>query len=159
METIAFNPDDIARFWAKVDESGTCWMWTAAKDRDGYGHMKVSTKLRVAHRFSYEVANGPIPSGKQLDHICHAPSCVRPSHLRVVTNKQNQENLTGAYRNSRSGIRGVYWKRATGKWVASVSHNGKARHGGSFSDIAEAERAVIALRNSLFTHNDADRAA
>ena len=157
METITFTPKDLARFWAKVDETGTCWTWTASKDRDGYGQIWFAGKLRVAHRIAYEIANGPIPTGKQLDHICRVPACVRPGHLRVVTNKQNQENLTGAYSNSRSGIRGVNWNSGRRKWAVGVQHNGKAYHGGLFTSLPEAEQAVIALRNRLFTHNELDR--
>ena len=26
-----------ARFWAKVDTSGDCWLWRASCDEDGYG--------------------------------------------------------------------------------------------------------------------------
>jgi len=36
-------------------------------------------------------------------------------------------------------------------------HNGKHYQAGYFDEIADAEAAVIAMRNELFTHNTFDR--
>jgi hypothetical protein len=96
----------------------------------------------------------------QIDHRCHVPLCVRPSHLRPATNKQNAENLRGpTIRNMSSGRRGVYWDRDRQKWHVKVHHNGRTYYGGRFTDLADAEQAAINLRNRFFTQNDADRMA
>ena len=59
---------------------------------------------------------------------------------------------------SASGVRGVHFRNDLRKpWVAVVTHNGKAVRVGSFNSVEEAEAAVIAKRNELFTHNDLDR--
>ena len=81
-----------------------CWEWMAARDRDGYGLFKRSDprKMVRAHRFSYEMAKGPIPDGKQLDHLCRNKSCVNPDHLEPVTNRENQMRAdTPTSRNAR----------------------------------------------------------
>lgn len=91
----------------------------------------------------------------QIDHICRVKHCVRPDHLRAVTNKQNHENMT-AQKRSRTGIRGVYYDKR-GYYYIQVTHNGKRHCGRTYTAIDEAERAAVALRNSLFTHNDIDR--
>lgn len=144
------------RFWSKVDKSGTCWTWQATKTKGDYGTFQWNGRQGLVHRFSYEQAYGPIPEGMYIDHACHTPACVNPAHLRTVTNKQNIENLLGAYRTSATGVRGV--RRAwAGKWRGTVTHNGVRVNVGSYSTIEEAEAAVIAKRNELFTHNDADR--
>jgi hypothetical protein len=144
------------RFWAKVEKTSGCWNWTARKTK-GYGKFWLGTREVQAHRFSYELANGPIPAGKFIDHRCHNGICVNPKHLRVASNKQNMENLAGA--RSNTGVRGVTWNDWTGKYVTAVGHNGKQYSAGHYNTLAEAEAAVVAKRNELFTHNDADRAA
>ena len=76
-------------FWSRVDKSGACWLWTAAKGRKGYGQMRISGKLRIAHRLSWELANGPIPGGLFVCHRCDVTSCVNPAHLFLGTNRDN----------------------------------------------------------------------
>jgi len=140
-----------------TDRSGNCWLWTAYQNPKEYGQLEVNGKLTSPHRVAYELAYGPIPDGMMIDHKCHTPACVNPAHLRACTNKQNGENRAGATVNSKSGVRGVYWNRRQSKWRAEVTHNQHAFHVGYFATIEEAERAVIAKRNELFTHNETDR--
>lgn len=147
------NGDIETNFWNKVDKSGDCWLWTGSlTGRDRRGHLRVNGKTVLAHRFAYELVVGPIPEGMQIDHMCHVPRCCRPEHLRVVTNAQNQQNHSGPKRNSTSGVRGV-WKHRNGRWRARVGRV----HVGYFDSAEEANIAVIAKRNELFTHNDLDR--
>jgi hypothetical protein len=85
------------RFWAKVDKSGDCWQWTAAKCSRGYGAFGVDRKPRRAHRVAYELVVGPIPDGLELDHLCRNPSCVNPEHLEPVTHRENMRRGTGVF--------------------------------------------------------------
>lgn len=148
------------RFWNKVEKTGGCWNWVAHKNRDGYGQFALSKgDAQGAHRIAWILTNGEIPAGLMIDHKCHNRACVNPAHLRLATNKQNRENLPSAYKNSKSGVRGVSWHKPTEKWIALVRHNGKLHHVGLFLDIGEAEKAVTAKRNELFTHNLKDRVA
>ena len=143
------------RFWAKVIKTETCWNWTGAKV-NGYGVVKRDTVQGQAHRYSYEMAKGPIPDGLFIDHICRNPSCVNPDHLRPVTQKQNRENLSQEGRTI-SGFRGVSWHPQRMKWFARVGHANRQYLIGFFDDLEEAKAAVVAKRNELFTHNNADR--
>jgi len=145
-----------SRFWAKVTKTDTCWLWTASTSNGGYGQLSKGSRGKVsATRLSWELANGPIPPGLMLDHRHTCPkNCVRPEHLRLVTDGQNKQNRPGANRNSVSGVRGVSPSR--GRWKVQVQHQGKSVSGGIFSTIEEAEKAAIALRRQLFTHSDMD---
>lgn len=143
------------RFWSKVDKSGECWTWGIGKNKKGYGLFSVDGASRMAHRVSWALSGQVVPPGMQLDHMCHNRGCVRPDHLRLVTNKQNMENLSGPLARNPTGIRGV--SRHGRKWRVDVRHNGQTNYGGYYSTPEEAEQAAIALRNKLFTHNDLDR--
>lgn len=82
------------RFWAKVNKTETCWLWTGAKIGKGYGMFWIGPTLRsehfsVAHRYAYQLLVGPIPHKKQLDHLCRVKLCVNPKHLEPVTNREN----------------------------------------------------------------------
>lgn len=142
------------RFWSKVTPGPNCWLWTACSDRNGYGMFHLDGRMRLAHRVAYAALAGPI-GDLDIDHKCRMRGCVNPAHLQAVTTKENGENRD-AIAGSISGVRGVRWRPDRGFWFVRVTHNGKTYYGGSSRDLAEAERAAIALRNRLFTNNILD---
>lgn len=78
------------RFWSKVDATGPCWEWTAARlSSGGYGAFRLNGKTQRAHRVAWELLVGPIPEGLVLDHLCRNPVCVNPDHLQPVTDRVN----------------------------------------------------------------------
>jgi hypothetical protein len=157
LSRLSSTTSDADRFWSHVDlfADGGHWLWTSHKVK-GYGHFTIGRNVVKAHRWVYEEMVAPIPDGLEIDHICRVRDCVNPDHLRLATRNQNQENIV-APTNSTTGVRGVTWGRRQRKWKVHAMHLGKTYHGGYFSSLADAERAAIALRNSLFTHNDTDR--
>lgn len=153
---VAAPPDaDLAnRFWAKVDKTDECWLWTGTLTSHGYGQFKVNNRRLRAHRVAYGLTIGPIPDGAILDHRCHVRSCVNPAHIRLVTVKQNSENRVGAQSNSASGVRGVSWCPRDRAWRAVVGHRGKYYSAGYFATLEDAAEAVRLKRIELFTHSD-----
>ena len=77
------------RFWEKVDKTNSCWNWTAAKSKLGYGRLKVNRNDLLAHRFSYEMVHGMIDPELCLDHLCRNRACVNPAHLEPVSIGEN----------------------------------------------------------------------
>ncbi len=82
------------RFWANVDKTTTCWLWTGRLNWRGYGEISVKNKFVKAHRYAYEFLEAPIPEGLEIDHLCRVRNCVNPDHLEAVTHKENCNNNT-----------------------------------------------------------------
>ena len=87
------TPED--RFWRKVDKSGECWLWQGATYcRMHYGCLGIGGRTTRAHRFSWELHNGPIPDGLCVLHRCDVPRCVNPDHLFLGTKLDNMKDRT-----------------------------------------------------------------
>lgn len=91
---LGVSAETLARFWAKVEPTSHCWLWTANKVR-GYGQFVLPYVNRrqphvYAHRFAYELIHGPIVSPDvKACHRCDTPLCVRPSHLFLGSQADN----------------------------------------------------------------------
>jgi hypothetical protein len=86
----------------------------------------------LAHRLAWLFGHGEDPGEKLVDHINGDPLDNRLCNLRLVTTTENQWNVQQAQSLSRSGIRGVYQSKQSGKWISEISVNGKKRHLGVF---------------------------
>lgn len=103
----------------------------------GYVCIRLDGKLYQAHRIIWEMFNGPIPEGMQIDHINHIRCDNRLINLRLVTQKENRKN-NSRQKNNTSGIAGVYWDKNRGKWHVQIKLDGKTRALGRFDDFFEA---------------------
>lgn len=87
--------DAAVRFWPKVVKAGeeACWMWTGAKDREGYGRFWINDKQVRAHAVAFTLTHGrPPQAGSVVRHLCGNGLCVNPKHLAEGTHKQNWED-------------------------------------------------------------------
>lgn len=87
-----------------------CHNWVGT-NKNGYGMFAITTngaKNRVqAHRFSWERANGPIPTGLYILHDCDNPACVNPAHLRPGTQRENMADASARGRTPRGSKSGT----------------------------------------------------
>jgi hypothetical protein len=94
-------------FWSHVWKTETCWLWQGSllPERPGqlrYGRLHIIGLPALAHRASYTLIRGAIPSGMVVMHTCDTPQCVRPDHLRVATQRENVRDAMA---------KGRFWSR------------------------------------------------
>lgn len=97
------------RFWDKVAKSAYCWEWKAYRTSAGYGAMSSKHGMPniLAHRFSWELVNGPISEGMCILHKCDNRLCVNPNHLFLGTKKDNTQDMLKKGRNRCGHVGGV----------------------------------------------------
>jgi len=66
-----------------------CLLWTGGVSSNGYGTIGLRGKVLSTHRLSWELVNGPIPSGLYVCHRCDTPACINVDHLFLGTAKDN----------------------------------------------------------------------
>lgn len=89
--------DAIERAWTKImfNPESDCLLWMGALSDYGYPIMTVgiradgSRRATRVHRLFYEHYKGPIPPGKEPDHLCRVRCCVNPEHMEAVTRREN----------------------------------------------------------------------
>jgi len=84
---------DKCRFWNYVKTEDLCWIWIGGKNRSGYGKFTMKGYKNIAaHRASYIIFKGEIPLDLFVCHTCDNPTCVKPDHLWLGTNSDNQQD-------------------------------------------------------------------
>ncbi len=139
------------RFWEKVKKTETCWLWAGGRfgagrgERHRYGCFMVSRKegTRLAHRVSWTLAHGKIPSGLQVCHTCDIPICVNPAHLYIGTQKDNARDMATRKRNFVRRGEASHFAKLTRAQALSIRNMHATRTGPVRDLIEEAKKMGI----------------
>ena len=107
---------------------------------DGYLQVRFLGKLHLVHRIVWEMHNGPIPEGMEIDHINHIKTDNRIENLRVVDRAKNLMNRP-MQNNYGSGVNGVDWSKSNRSWRARIRIGGREIHLGYFNKLDDAIEA------------------
>ena len=113
-----------------------------------YGRVQIDGTRYKLHRLAFLYMTGEWPK-YSVDHINGEPSDNRFANLRDVPHATNVQNKRKAFSNSKSHMLGVYQAKRTGRWLASIRHNGSTIHVGSFATPEEAHAAYLKKKRQL----------
>lgn len=89
------GPTIAERFYAKISTIPTengCLEWTAGL-RNGYGYFNPDGINVYAHRFAWELVNGPIPDGMYACHHCDNRKCCNLEHIFIGSPTDNAYDM------------------------------------------------------------------
>jgi hypothetical protein len=141
-ELFDYNPET-GHLTYKVNRGGHVIRGHRAGSTRNYalGHRRVAINKKVygEHNVIWLHYYGEtVPEGKEIDHINHDGSDNRIANLRAVTNSQNKHNRRLMKHNKTSGITGVCFGAAQGKWMAYIMIDRKNKYLGLFDTKEEA---------------------
>lgn len=164
-EGVVYGMPEAERFWAKVDKSGDCWIYTGSKSTNGYGTVRFNGGYGLAHRIAFTLTKGAIPDGLDLDHLCRTRACVNPSHLEPVTRKENARrgamslDFTGRCISGRHSIASGEDLRTTSKG-RTCAHCYEDSQANRYRDIREAALKLgIPVTHFIRSHGKSARKA
>jgi ParB/RepB/Spo0J family partition protein len=138
-------------------ESLSKWKWTASQTKkDGSKPYALRTVIEAPgekhhlylHRAIWEMHNGPVPQGKQIDHANGDCLDNRKANLRLCDQSQNNANQVKT--RGLSKYKGVTWNEECGKWQGQIQKDNEHESLGLFDSEEEAAKAYDERARELF---------
>lgn len=83
-------------------QNGCIIQTSHALNHDGYFRKRVwvggKLKLMMYHRHIWEIENGQIPEGYEVDHKCKNRACFNPAHLQLLLSTYHRTKDKGQHR-------------------------------------------------------------
>ena len=153
-ETGIFTWRNRERHWFKSQRSFNIWnnrfagamAGSVGEDAGGYPTVRITLLGQpwLAHRLAFIWMNEALPD--QVDHSNRNPLDNRWKNLAASSQEENMKNRSMSSNNT-SGVTGVSWHKASGKWQARVKIDGKQKCLGCFTDLQEAAEVVYKFRS------------
>jgi hypothetical protein len=145
-EVLDYDPNTGAFRWRYRPEREQRWNSRfAGKDaghpckRLGYVLLNIEGRLCRAHRLAWLFMTGSWPT-VEIDHADGDGLNNRWKNLRLATRSENNSN-TRLPRHNTSGLKGAYFDKRTGRWLAQIRHQKQQIYLGKFDTAEEAHAA------------------
>lgn len=153
-EVLNYEPETGIFTWRKKPSRKTV-VGSVAGCVGSNGHNKrilmgIDGTRQFGHRVAWLYMTGSFPPpGMVIDHINGDGTDNRWANLRLATHTENQGNRK-ANKNNSSGVKGVEWLSALGKWRAKIRSAGRNIHLGVFDNKDDAARAYMVAAENKF---------
>lgn len=114
-----------------------------------YSTVRLKGITYPTHRIVWIMHSGDIPTGYMVDHIDGDGLNNRIDNLRLALSAQNTSN-SRKRPNTSSQYKGVHFNKATDKWFASISVDGKKFHLGSYDAELDAHLSYCDAAEAAF---------
>lgn len=136
-----FSYKDGHLYWIKTGQRRTLSKPAGTLNNAGYIVVRTNDKNYCVHRIIWEMHNGEIHNGLQIDHIDRNKSNNYIENLRLATHQQNSQNKVS---------RGFHWYKPTQKWRVEIKNNDRKKHIGYYDTIIDARAAYLRARREHF---------
>lgn len=154
-DVVFYNPETGEFTWKFRDSAPKAWNSRFAGkpafcylNKKGYLVGAINSKHMYAHRAAWEISNGPIPDGFEIDHVNRNSADNRLVNLRLATKSQNTSNSKGR-ENATSRFKGVNWCVKANKWRVNVFKDRELKHLEYFDDEVDAAIAYDVAAENL----------
>lgn len=139
-EVLHYDPDTGLFTW-RVTISNVKAGTVAGRQRPNKGYVVITIDgvKYYAHRLAWFYMTAQWPE-ELIDHRDTVKNNNKWDNLRLSTTAQNGQNRR-AQKNNKSGIKGVCWDAAAGKWLAQIVINGERECLGRYPSKAQAASA------------------
>ena len=122
-------------------------------DENGYKRLNIEVNKKHYKKFLHVLVAGafiPNPENKPfVDHIDNCKTNNNIQNLRWATRAQNNQN-SSIRKDNTSGVKGVYFHKASQKYEARISIDGINVYIGLFTNLEDAKQARITKANQVF---------
>lgn len=150
-QLLHYDPDTGLWRWLVLPR-GRWKRWEAGSlNKHGYIDVTIRGSRYKAHRLAWFYMTGEWPTDT-VDHENTKRDDNRWKNLRLATDQQNKWNSRRPRHNT-SGFKGVAFHKASNKWRASISLDGRTKQLGVFDTPEEAHQVYIAAatqRSGIF---------
>ena len=147
-ELLDYNRETGALRWRIAPRRGISPGSVAGGRRGRYVTLQIDGKKYQAHRVAFLIVTGIWPAD-EIDHRDLSGLNNEWANLREASPTQNKGN-TGVAVHNTSGVKGVSWDKARGRWVAMIKIAGKQRNLRRFDNLDAAAGAYLSAAKKHF---------